>query len=148
MSRLWIVDVKGGPNKAPFEISVLRADNEHGKRSYGWFDADKLYISSDGGPCHYTVSDRVWKALLGVAQATADLLNLEATPPRSDIGPILQRQPVPDTTPANIEAIRSRVADGVFLGGDYQVAYAQYLVAHRDRVALLARLDELEEKQR
>lgn len=61
----------------------------------------------------------------------------------NDLNEILRTPRVPDTSPAAIEAIRLRIADGVFLGGDYQAAYEQFLVAHRDRVALLARLDEL-----
>jgi hypothetical protein len=43
----------------------------------------------------------------------------------------------------DIAAIRARVADGIFLGGDYHAAYEQFLIAHRDRTALLAELDEL-----
>lgn len=43
-----------------------------------------------------------------------------------------------------LEAIKQRVADGIFLGGDYTAAYDQYLRAHRDRRALLARVLELE----
>jgi capsule polysaccharide export protein KpsE/RkpR len=40
----------------------------------------------------------------------------------------------------DIEAIRTRIADGVFLGGDYRAAYDQFLIAHHDRTALLAEL--------
>jgi hypothetical protein len=50
--------------------------------------------------------------------------------------------PPPILTPEEFDAIRQRVADGIFLGGDYHSAYAQYLIAHRDRCALLALLDE------
>jgi hypothetical protein len=49
-----------------------------------------------------------------------------------------------ELTPAELAAIRARVADGVFLGGNYEQAYEQFLIAHRDRCALLARLDELQ----
>jgi hypothetical protein len=49
-----------------------------------------------------------------------------------------------ELTPAELAAIRARVADGVFLGGTYEQAYEQFLIAHRDRCALLARVDELQ----
>jgi hypothetical protein len=39
--------------------------------------------------------------------------------------------------PITLEAIRQRVADGIFLGGDYHAAYNEYLTAHRDRIFLL-----------
>jgi hypothetical protein len=48
----------------------------------------------------------------------------------------------PLVTPEYLEGIRQRIADGIFLGGDYHSAYEQYLTAHRDRCALLALLDE------
>lgn len=41
-----------------------------------------------------------------------------------------------------LEDIRQRCVDGIFLGGDFGYAYDQYLIAHRDRCALLALLDE------
>lgn len=50
----------------------------------------------------------------------------------------------PPLDAAGLAEIRQRVADGIFLGGDYRAAYEQYLIAHRDRVRLLERLDLLE----
>jgi hypothetical protein len=46
--------------------------------------------------------------------------------------------------PITREAIEQRVADGIFLGGEYQDAYDEYLTAHRDRIFLLRRVTELE----
>ncbi len=77
---MWIVDTKGGPNKPSFEISVLRADNEHGIHSYGWFGEDKLLVSHNGGPCSWPVTSRVWKGLVELATTVADELNLTPAP--------------------------------------------------------------------
>jgi hypothetical protein len=73
MKAKWVVDIK--EYKQSFEISVLRDDNEHGKRSYGWFDENKLLISSSGGPCKNIVKKIVWEKLVKVAQEVADELN-------------------------------------------------------------------------
>jgi hypothetical protein len=71
----WVVNVKGGCGRS-FEITVLRDDNVHGKRSYGWMDHDKLYISGSGGPCNDVIKLKsTWEGLLKIAQATADELN-------------------------------------------------------------------------
>ena len=71
----WIVDVKGGPWEEGFEISVLREDNEHGIRSYGWFDRNKLLISHNGGPCRWPLTKDVWDKMLKLAQEVANDLN-------------------------------------------------------------------------
>jgi hypothetical protein len=42
-----------------------------------------------------------------------------------------------------LQELRGRVADGIFLGGDFQDAYDSYLVAHRDRQRLLELVDDL-----
>lgn len=72
---IWMVDIKGSAGQAPFEISVLRSDDEHGKRSYGWFGHHKILISSTGGPCRDVVPKFVWDRLVAVAHAVADELN-------------------------------------------------------------------------
>lgn len=71
---MWLVNVKGKAGEV-FEISVVRRTNNHGRLSYGWFDEDKLLISSSGGPCNYTVTPKVWAKLLKVAKEVADELN-------------------------------------------------------------------------
>jgi len=71
----WIVDVKGRPGEI-FEISVLKSNNAHGKRSYGWFGEDKVYIAGSGGPCHDKVLPITWPYLLEAAEATARFLNI------------------------------------------------------------------------
>jgi len=74
---LWVVEIKGAPDETPFEISVLRADNVHGRRSYGWYGGDKIMIADHGGPCRNRVPPRVWTHLVGVAHAVAEELNRE-----------------------------------------------------------------------
>lgn len=68
MKGPWIIDVKGKPGE-PFEISVVRADNEEGIRSWGWFGPDKLLISHSGGPCRATVTPEVWRGLIDLAKS-------------------------------------------------------------------------------
>lgn len=70
----WVVDTKGGPGGSSWELTVLRDDNEHGKRSYGWYDEDKLIISSSTSGS-WEIEDFVWRRLLTLAQKLADDLN-------------------------------------------------------------------------
>lgn len=38
----WNVVVFGKAGESSWEISVVRDDNKHGRKSYGWFDDRKL----------------------------------------------------------------------------------------------------------
>jgi len=71
----WIASVKGQCNSGSWEISVLRADNEHGQRSYGWFDENKLLISHNGGPCHWPICGFVFEQQVIIANEVARRLN-------------------------------------------------------------------------
>jgi hypothetical protein len=74
----WVVHTKGGYTTDGFEVCVIRADNKHGKESYGWFDKDKIYISGSGGPCHHKiVSKMIWDGLVELAHKVADKMNEE-----------------------------------------------------------------------
>lgn len=73
----WKVNIKGGPSKDCYEISVLRSDNSHGISSYGWFDENKLLVSHNGGPCHWPVTQSIWEGLVAVAKSEAARLNAE-----------------------------------------------------------------------
>ena len=73
----WIVDIKGAPEQSPFEISVLRDDNKHGKESYGWFKENKILISNSGGPCRNSLRQSVWDRLVSVAEIVAEMMNNE-----------------------------------------------------------------------
>ena len=73
----WVVNTKGGPSTDSFEISVLRADNKHGKESYGWFGKAKLLVSHSGGPCRDKVSRQIWDKLVNVAEDVAHELNVK-----------------------------------------------------------------------
>lgn len=75
MKDKWIVDIKGGPNESPFEISVVRESNKHGRESFGWFGPDKHLISHNGGPCNDHVQAYVWNRLVSLAQQFARELN-------------------------------------------------------------------------
>jgi hypothetical protein len=49
-------------------------------------------------------------------------------------------------TPELLDAIEKRVLDGIFLGGNYESAYEEYLRAHRDRKVLLEFVRSLQEQ--
>lgn len=76
----WIVHTKGAALQESFEIAVLREDNEHGIRSFGWFGPHKLLISQNGGPCRDAVTEEVWRELVGCAERIALSLNSGAAP--------------------------------------------------------------------
>lgn len=71
----WIVNVKGQANSSSFEISVVREDNSHGIKSYGWFDKNKLLISHNGGPCSWPLIPIVWDKMIELAKEVANELN-------------------------------------------------------------------------
>ena len=71
----WIVNVKGKANSSSFEISVVREDNAHGIRSYGWFDDTKLLISHNEGLCCWPLTERIWDKMIKLANEVADELN-------------------------------------------------------------------------
>ena len=72
----WVPHSKGAPGKNSFEISVVREDNDHGFKSYGWFkDDEKRLITHNGGPCNWPISEFVWCRAMETAKAYADYLN-------------------------------------------------------------------------
>jgi len=78
----WEVNIKGAFCEPSFEISVLRSDNLHGKRSYGWFDENKLLISHSGGPCKDSATLKIWGKLIKVAREVVDELNADEGKPQ------------------------------------------------------------------
>lgn len=66
----WVVNVIDGPPEDCGEISVLRNDNAHGKKSYGWFGDRKILIYHQDHHC-----SRVWKLQLALARKIADEMN-------------------------------------------------------------------------
>lgn len=71
----WIVHTKGGPGRPDYEICVIRENNDHGIRSYGWFYEDKKQISTSGGPCYNKIDQFLWDHLIRVAELYAEELN-------------------------------------------------------------------------
>ena len=72
----WEVHTKvARKSRQGFEITVIRQNNIHGHKSWGWIDANKLLISSSGGPCRDEVIPLVWDKLVKLAQEVADELN-------------------------------------------------------------------------
>ena len=72
----WVANIKG-TKSSNFEISVVREDNKHGIRSYGWFDSTKILVSSGKITTSY-----VWDQLVHLAHDYALKLNTgELEPP-------------------------------------------------------------------
>jgi len=58
MADTWMVDVKQFEKK--YEISVLKADNAHGRESYGWFGENKMLIAGGSAPlCDFVVAAHI-----------------------------------------------------------------------------------------
>lgn len=73
----WRVNVHGGAGEC-YEISVInmrKADKRCQVGGYGWHDANKIHISSSGGPCGYRLSKSIWDKMIILAQGVADELN-------------------------------------------------------------------------
>ena len=71
----WVVQVFGERCSKNWEISVVKADNAHGRRSWGWFGDDKLFVNHNGGPCHWPVCGFVWDESIRVANDLCRRLN-------------------------------------------------------------------------
>ena len=74
MSYKWKVDVKGDVVSG-WEIAVVREDNIHGFRSYGWFGEEKILISHNGGPCRWPIPKYIFDASIDLAGEVAEALN-------------------------------------------------------------------------
>jgi hypothetical protein len=74
-SALWEVQVKGQKCTPSWEISVIRKDNLHGHRSWGWFDNTKLLVSHNGGPCSWPIVEFVWDEQIRIAHELCAKLN-------------------------------------------------------------------------
>ena len=58
----------------------------------------------------------------------------------------IQGQPILLPTPERLAEIRARIRDGIFLGGDYNTAYEEFLRAHADRCQLLVLVADLQRR--
>lgn len=72
---MWLVQVFGEKCSGDWEISVVRDDNELGRKSWGWFGAEKMLVSHNGGPCNWPVLPYVWDAQIKLAHDLCDKLN-------------------------------------------------------------------------
>ena len=71
----WITQVFGDVNGSHWEVSVVREDNEHGQKSWGWFDDRKLLVSHNGGPCDWPMAPGVGPIMVEIANRLRDYLN-------------------------------------------------------------------------
>jgi hypothetical protein len=76
MGKKWVVDVKiddNGQGDVSYEFSIIREDNEHGFRSWGWDDGDeKIILFSDS---YNAIEDR--EKGKAIAELFCDLMNKE-----------------------------------------------------------------------
>lgn len=79
MEAEWKVQIFGDKRDKSFEISVVRASNKHGQRSWGWFDENKLLICHNGGPCHDALVPIVWDRMIELAEEVCRHLNSGGT---------------------------------------------------------------------
>jgi hypothetical protein len=75
MAYQWITQVFGKRNSAHWEISVVREDNKHGRRSWGWFDDRKIMISSSVPHSDWTIPGYVFDQQVKIAGEIARRLN-------------------------------------------------------------------------
>jgi hypothetical protein len=83
----WLPQVKGDPNGDSWEISVVRSDNEHGQKSWGWFDDRKFLVSHNGGPCRWPMYPGLGDTMIKIAHQVADELNRKNEPKKSNVKP-------------------------------------------------------------
>jgi len=72
---IWKVQIFGNAGASSWEISVVRSDNDHGMKSWGWFDGRKLLVSHNGGPCRWPIIQFVWDEQIKIAKSLCDKLN-------------------------------------------------------------------------
>lgn len=83
-SSRWMVCAKGRINSS-YEVAIVRESNTHGRKSWGWPSADKMFIMDRNAPlsCGTVQSmfnddlHKVWNDLVGLAKRTAEKLNSE-----------------------------------------------------------------------
>lgn len=91
----WVCEFKemrdGG-----IEYSILRDDNHHGKRSYGWFnDDEKRVVGDNNGHCHVVHSPWLKQELRDLTIRYARMLNAEEGNPDVDVlrsAPVKERR--------------------------------------------------------
>lgn len=74
MKLKWNVVIFGEKGQDEgFEISVVREDDIHGHKSWGWFSDTKLLISHDSND--NVLHEKVWDRMIKLAHEVADELN-------------------------------------------------------------------------
>lgn len=71
----WLTQVLGDPDSGSWEISVVREDNYHGRKSWGWIDENKLLVSHNGGPCIWPLAKGLGSKMVKLADDLRDELN-------------------------------------------------------------------------
>lgn len=74
MRGKWLVQVFGRRDTGNFEISLVREDNAHGRKSWGWFDHNKVLICHSGAD-RVTLMPQIWDAHIALAHDICDKMN-------------------------------------------------------------------------
>lgn len=76
MTGKWLVQVFGRRESGHFEISIVRERNSHGRRSWGWFDHNKLLVCHNGTGS-VVLTDSIWNWQIAIANEVCDKMNAE-----------------------------------------------------------------------
>ena len=74
MRGKWLVQVFGRRESGRFEISIVRERNQHGRKSWGWFGADKLLVTHSGTGS-VPMTQQIWDWQIAIANEVAEKLN-------------------------------------------------------------------------
>ena len=90
MKGKWLVQALGNRERGSFEISLVREDNRHGRKSWGWFDANKLLITHNGAG-NIVMTKQIWDWQIAIANEVAEKLNAQEL-----INEFVPPMPIPD----------------------------------------------------
>lgn len=76
MKGQWLVQVFGRRGDSSFEISIVRENNHHGRKSWGWFDANKLLVCHSG-TSRVMLTESIWNWQIAIANEVCDKMNAE-----------------------------------------------------------------------
>ncbi len=79
-SGRWLVQVLGEPDSESFELSIVREDFEHGRRSWGWFGRAKWFFCNQGPHMRMKLAPGAWARIMAAAEETAADLNATQSP--------------------------------------------------------------------
>ena len=80
----WLVSVKGSWERNGWEIFLVRSSNNHGLKSWGWYDQNNKIPVSISGPYYGSIPKELWRNLIKLAENTANELNIKEFSPLAE----------------------------------------------------------------